>query len=59
MELRSMYYDHIPASRLDLLAVHRMTFLQEGDAEDVAFVLHADVLAYVSYIKLCFNLLVI
>lgn len=44
---------------LIVLAVHRMTFLQEGDAEDVAFVLHADVLAYVSYIKLCFNLLVI
>jgi len=44
---------------LIVLAVYKTTFLQKGDAEDVAFVLYVNVLACVSYIKFCFNLLTI
>lgn len=38
--------------------VHRTSFLK-GVAEDVAFVFQMDILAYVSYIRLCFYLLIL
>ena len=55
-----MHYHDIPAGRLNSICCSQnIFFLQEGVAEDAAFVLQVDVLSYVSYVMLCFNLLII
>lgn len=49
---------HLKAGSVVFAAYGVTFFLQGGIAEDVAFVLHMNVLVHVSYINLIFNILI-